>query len=421
MMEPYRISVVEPLYHVSRRARERALEDAGYNPFQLPADRVGIDLISDSGTGAMSTQQWAAMIRAREDFSGQTAYREFVNTAQDLFGLPYVQPVHQGRVAENILFKLLLRPRKVVIANTHFLTTRENVAAAGCRAIDLPAPHAPFYGNIDLEELERRLTADKHVGLIILTLTSNIYGGQPVSLRNIRAARRLTRNNNIPLLFDASRFAGNTYLIKEHTKATGSLRTLCRQQFTLCDGAYMSCKKDGLVNIGGCIMTRSKRLFNEISHEIIRQESFPHAGGLAARDLAAMSVGLKEALDPRLLRSHIQSVRYLAARLKEKHVRVFEPVGAHAVAVQPRHNVQFAAFALAAAVFLDSGIRGGVFDNTYRLAIPRRVYTRNHLDHVADVVGRAYDKEPMRLKCIHRSKKFFNFFVRFTARPYRAT
>jgi tryptophanase len=421
MIEPYRIKVVEPLCHVSRRERERALANAAYNPFQISADRVSIDLISDSGTGAMSTQQWAAMIRAREDFSGQSANREFVDAAQQVFGLPYVQPVHQGRVAENILFKLLLKPGQTVIANTHFLTTRENIAAVGCRAVDMPACRPPFYGDIDLEKLDGRLRADKQVGLVILTMTSNIHGGQPVSMDNMRAARRLTRKSRIPLLFDASRFAGNTYIIKERTKSTGSLRSVCRQQFCLCDTAYMSCKKDGLVNIGGCIMTRSKGLFREISHEIIRQESFPHAGGLAARDLAAMSTGLKEAFDQPLLRSHIESVRYLADRLMQKQVRVFEPVGAHAVSVQPRSNDRFAAFALAAAVFLDSGIRGGVFDNQYRLAIPRRVYTHNHLDHVADMVGRAFHREPMRLKCIYRPRKFFNFFVRFTVRSGRTT
>lgn len=416
MMEPYRIRVVEPLMQCSRRVREQALDSAGYNPFHIPADCVGIDLISDSGTGAMSSQQWAGMVQAREDFSGQTAFREFVHILQEMFGLPYIQPVHQGRVAENILFALLLRPRQTVIANTHFLTTRENIAAVGCRAVDLPACRPPFYGDIDLGKLERRLTADKHVGLVILTLTSNMHGGQPVSLETMRATRRLTKRNNVPLFFDASRFAGNTYLLKEYTKSKSSLRTLCRQQFDLCDGAYLSCKKDGLVNIGGCIMTRRKRLHQEVLHAVIRQESFPHAGGLAARDMAAMRVGMEQALDPRFLKYHIQSVRYLAARLKERHVPVFEPVGAHAVSVTPPHKGEFAAYGLAAAVFLDSGIRGGVFDNGYRLAIPRRVYTLQHLDYVADRVARVYCKPLLRLKCTYRPRKFSNFFVRFTSR-----
>jgi tryptophanase len=420
-MEPYRIRIVEPLRHCSRTLREQALVDAGYNPFHIPADRVGIDLISDSGTGAMSTEQWAGMVQAREDFSGQTEYREFVRTMQKTFGLPCVQPVHQGRVAENILFSLLLRPRQVVIANTHFLTTRENIAAVGCRAVDLPACRLPFCGDIDSDKLERRLTADKRVGLVILTLTSNIHGGQPVSLTAMRATRRLTRKYGVPLFFDASRFAGNTYLLKEYTKSKSSLPNLCRQQFDLCDGAYLSCKKDGLVNIGGCIMTRSKRLHQEILQEVIRQESFPHAGGLAARDMAAMRIGMKQALDARFLRHHIQMVRHLAARLTERQVRVFEPVGAHAVLVTPPDDTAFSAYALAAAVFLDSGIRGGVFDNGYRLAIPRRVYTQQHLDFVADRVARVYHKPLPHLTCTMRPGKFSNFFVRFTARGLRRT
>ncbi|UCC11693.1 MAG: tryptophanase [candidate division WOR-3 bacterium] len=414
-MEPYRIKVVEPLLRVSHRVRMRALEGAGFNPFQLPADCVYIDLISDSGTGAMSTQQWAAMTMAREDFSGQHAHQEFVRTAQEIFGLPYVQPVHQGRVAENILFKLLLSPGKVVLGNTHFLTTRENIGAAGGRAIDLPVSSAPFCGDIDLKLLERHL-ASGSAGLVIMTLTSNIHGGQPVSSDNLQAVRRLARKYRVSLLFDASRFAGNTYLLKELTNAKGSLTTLCRKQFSLCDTAYMSCKKDGLANIGGCILTRSKQLAHELTHEIIRQESFPHAGGLAARDLAAMSAGLQEALDPHFLRSHIESVRYLAARLKEKHVPVFEPVGAHAVTVLPERGGTYAAFAMAAAVFLDSGVRGGVFGTAYRLALPRRVYTRDHLDHVAGAVAKVFRKAPMRLKCTHRPGKFFNFFARFALR-----
>ena len=191
-MEPYRIKVVEPLASVSRRARKQVLKDAGYNPFLLPAHSVSIDLISDSGTGAMSTRQWAAINSAREDFSGGSAYREFVETARTVFGLPYVQPVHQGRVAENLLFPLLLKPGAVTLANAHFLTTRENISAAGGRAVDLPSSCSPFYGNIDCEKLKQRLTRDKHVGLVILTLTSNQNGGQAVSLQNMRQVRRLT-------------------------------------------------------------------------------------------------------------------------------------------------------------------------------------------------------------------------------------
>jgi tryptophanase len=415
MMEPYRIKVIEPLLHVSRRVRMRALENAGFNPFQLPANCVHIDLISDSGTGAMSTRQWAAMTMAREDFSGQSAYHEFVRVAQDTFGLPYVQPVHQGRVAENLLFNLLLKPGKTVLGNTHFLTTRENIAATGGHAIDLPVSNSLFCGDIDLKKLERRLAAGS-AGLVIITLTSNIHGGQPVSLNNLRAVRRLTRKYRVPLLFDASRFAGNTYLVKELTNAKGALKALCQRQFSLCDTAYLSCKKDGLANIGGCILTRSKQLAHTIMHEIIRQESFPHAGGLAARDLAAMSAGLQEALDPDLLRSHIENVRYFASRLKEQHVPIFEPVGAHAVTVMPKHGSTYAAFGLAASVFLDSGVRGGVFGNAYRLALPRRVYTRDHLDYAASAVGKVFRKAPTQLKCTHRPSKFFNFFARFALR-----
>ncbi len=414
MWEPYRIKVVEPLPITTRKKRKKILERAGYNPFLIPARYVTIDLISDSGTGAMTAQQWASMIQAREDFAGQTSFGEFADAATSLTGFPYIQPVHQGRSAENILFGMLLKAGDTVVANTHFETTRGNIESHGCHALDLPSGELPFYGNIDLPQLRKTITQRKRVKLIVLTITSNILGGQPVSLANITQARRIARQHGVELLLDASRFADNAFFIKHHGESRDSIRTICRKIFQSADIAYLSSKKDGLVNIGGFIGMRDKKLYERLKHEIIRQEAFPTSGGLAARDVAAMVGGLSDSTDERFLRSHIENIRFLGQSLKENRVDIFEPIGGHAVVIMLRKGHPHFAFSLAARIFTDSGIRVGIFDDCVRLALPRRVYTLEHIKYAAECISRAYWAKLPHLKLAYRPREFSNFFARYT-------
>ena len=412
-MEPYRIKVIEPLNIVTKKLRKKILIQTGYNPFLIPAEYVTIDLISDSGTGAMSAQQWAEMVQAREAFSGSCAYYKFVKMAKDITKFPFIQPVHQGRPAENILFKIILKPGDVVLSNAHFETTRANVESLGCRAIDISKPEPPFFGNIDIARLNEILNRSKNVKMVILTMTNNTNGGQPVSLDNIMKTRQLTKKYNILLVFDACRFADNVYLIKEYLRSKWSMKSLCQRIFKLGDILYLSNKKDGLVNIGGFIGVRNKKIYDQLALEIIQQESYPSAGGLAARDLAAMTIGLKDSLNEGFLRSHIQSVRYLGQTLKKNGVRIFEPIGGHAVVVIPNDDFPYVAFSLASEIYLKTGIRVGIFENSVRLALPRRVYTKDQLKYVGEAIGKIYRQKLPKLKLINKPKHFFNFFARF--------
>jgi tryptophanase len=412
-MQPYRIKTVEPLPRVSQNTRQKAIAKAGYNTFGIPAKYVTIDLISDSGTGAMTAEQWSAMLRAREDFAGQESLEEFLASARRLTRFRYIQPVHQGRSAEGLLFSLILRKGDTVIANTHFETTSANIRALGCQALDLPAKDPLFLGNIDIERLKGSIKKAKRVRAVVLTITNNIKGGQPVSLENIAAVRRITRKHGILLILDACRFADNAFLIKERHEKDLSVTEICRRMFNSCDILYLSNKKDGLVNIGGFIGLRDKKLYERLSQEVLRRESYPSAGGLAARDLAAMSLGLKDAVDENFLRAHIASIRLLAQILKDNHVSIFEPVGGHAVVVIPQKNDYFS-FALAAQVFVKHGIRGGVFEEYFRLAVPRRVYTSEHLAYVGECVANTWSRRLPRLRLVRKPSEFFNFFARFT-------
>jgi len=413
MFEPFRIKVVEPLARSSPKERAKALAVAGYNPFLIPARHVVIDLISDSGTGAMSVDQWAKMIRTREDFSGQEAYGEFVKTARAITGFPLVQPVHQGRAAENVLFRVLLKPGGLVLANTHFETTRANITACGCEAADILKPDPPWGGNLDLDRLKKILGKGRPVRLVIMTLTNNIDGGQAVALDNILGARRIAKTRGIPLIIDASRFADNAFLIKDYTRSRIPIRSIVRKMLGMADIVYLSAKKDGLANIGGLIAMRDRKLWDRVLEEVIRQESYPTSGGLAARDLAALTAGLREAIDEDFLSYHISSLRFLAWALKEHGVKVHEPVGGHAVVVKAPTRRAYAAFALAGRIFVETGIRGGIFGTDLRLALPRRVYTLAQLAYAAEVIGKVYVKPLPRLKLANRPPSFFNFFARF--------
>ena len=413
MWEPYRIKVVEPLPRTTRKKRKRVLEKAGYNPFLIPARYVTIDLISDSGTGAMSSEQWAGMIEAREDFAGQASFEKFLDAAKSLTGFPYIQPVHQGRSAEKILFGLMLHEGDTVIANTHFETTRSNIESLKCHAVDLPAAEKLFRGNIDLKKMQQTMNQSTKVRSVVLTVTSNILGGQPVSLENIAAAKKMARKHGVDLVLDACRFADNAFLIKQNGEARGSIRAICRKIFEYADIAYLSSKKDGLVNIGGFIGLRDRKLHGRLEYEVIRQEAFPTSGGLAARDLAAMTRGLSDSTDEQFLSAHIGNIAYLGRLLKDSGVDIFEPVGGHAVVITTRKDHSHFAFALAAQIYLDSGIRVGVFDDSVRLAVPRRVYTREHLSYVGECVARAYRKRIPRLRLVHKPREFRNFFSRY--------
>jgi tryptophanase len=417
MHEPYRIKVVESLPRVTPAQRREALAAADYNTFHIDASLVEIDLISDSGTGAMSSAQWAAMADAREDFSGQEAHARFVDTAGRVFGFEHIQPVHQGRAAESLLFNLLLQRGCVALSNTFFETTRANIESLGCEARDLPDLGPPWCGNIDLRRLEKTLDRNRRVKLVVMTVTNNIAGGQPVSLENLARARELADEHGVLLALDASRFAGNAVLIKRITRSRKSIRSLCREIFSHCHLAFLSLKKDGLANVGGVIAFDDHRLLEPLSHEIIRRESYPSAGGLAARDLAAMAIGLEEAVDGRAAADQFGKVSFLADELRRHGVSVYEPVGAHGVVIEPPRGPDHAAHAFAAAIYLEGGIRAGVFEDAVRLAIPRRVYTREHLERVAEVVGLASLQNPPALTCVHAPGEFFNFFARFESDP----
>ncbi len=413
-MEPYRIKIVEPLHKTSRAVRNRILENAGYNLFQIPARYVFIDLISDSGTGAMSASAWARILEAEEDFSGQKSACELLDTAREITGFPYIQPVHQGRTAENILFKLLFKKGDVILSNTHFETTHANLMTIGCKPIDIPDLTPPFCGNINIQKLTSMLSKQKNIKAVIMTITNNIKGGQPVSLENIKQTSKMLKMKKLPLIFDASRFADNAFMIKKYANSKKSILSICREMFSNCDILYLSCKKDCLVNIGGLIGTRNRNLFERLKEKIIEQESYPSSGGLAARDLAAMTVGLRESINQDFLKSHIEKVHYLGEILKNNDVRIFEPVGCHGVVIIPEPGIPYSAYALGAQIYLETGIRTGVFGDELRLAIPRRVYTKEQLKFVGNAIASVYlSSRHLRLKLTNKPRKFFNFFAQF--------
>lgn len=413
-MEPYRIKVVEPIRTTSRATRKKILEQAGYNLFLIPAQYVYIDLISDSGTGAMSARAWAKMIEAEEDFSGQKAGEDFLRIARYITGFPFIQPVHQGRTAENLLFRLLFKKGDTIISNTHFETTRANLEGIGAQTIDSAEMKPPFCGNINLDSLRTLVRKNRNLKAVIMTLTNNIKGGQPVSLENIKQTYRIIKQKDILLIFDASRFADNAFLIKKYTHSKKSILSTCREMFHYCDILYLSSKKDCLVNIGGFIGLRDRKIFESLREKIIEQESYPSSGGLAARDLAAMAIGLEESIDEKFLRSHIEKVHYLGKILESNGVNVFKPLGGHGVVIIPKTDIPYAAFALGAQIYLEKGIRTGVFGNELRLAIPRRVYTKEHIEFVGECIAQIYKMaKPLHLKLKNKPKSFFNFFAQF--------
>ena len=421
IIEPFRIKVVEPIKITHRAYRERVLREAHYNLFQLRADDVTIDLLTDSGTAAMSAEQWAALMSGDESYAGSRSFYRFEKVAKDLTGLRHVIPVHQGRAAERILFGIVGGQGKVVPANSHFDTTRANVEHTGAQAVDLLIPEGrdplcnhPFKGNIDLAALEACLETHgpARIPLVLLTVTNNAGGGQPVSLENIRAARAITRRHRVPLYLDACRFAENAYFIKlrEPGQRERPVRDIAREMFSLADGCTMSAKKDGLVNIGGFLALNDDDLASRARNLLILTEGFPTYGGLAGRDLEAMAQGLDEVLDEDYLNYRFVSTAYLGSHLTQAGVPILLPVGGHAVYLDARRFVphidaeHLPAQALACELYLEAGIRGveigslmfGRQDKSpaaepqrmelVRLAIPRRVYTQSHIDYVVEAI-----------------------------------
>jgi tryptophanase len=411
--EPYRIKAIEPIQTSDRAEREVWLAEAGYNLFQVPAERVLLDVLTDSGTGAMSQAQWAALVQGDESYAGARSYYRFAEAVRQIFGLPEVIPTHQGRAAEHLLFGEIAQPGQKFLSNTLFDTTRANAEAAGATAIDLPAPEAlaastsaPFKGNLDLPRLTEHLrsAAPGEIAGVVLTLTNNAGGGQPVSLANVRATADLCRRYRVPLIVDACRVAENAYFIHEREDGLWDtpIARIVRQIGDHADVVSMSAKKDGLANIGGFLALRDSGLAERIRRRMVVTEGFPTYGGLAGRDLDAIAVGLREALDPAYLEHRIGQVRFLAALLRGLGIPLVEPPGGHGVFVDASAFLghlppkQFPGQALAIALYQEAGIRsceiGAVMfgdaraasiPDLVRLAIPRRTYTNTQLAIVA--------------------------------------
>jgi tyrosine phenol-lyase len=413
IIEPFRIKSVEPIRQTTVQQREQFLIEAGYNLFQIPASDILIDLLTDSGTSAMSTEQWAAMMRGDESYAGSDSFFRLKRAVQDLTGYKHVIPTHQGRAAERILFSVMCRPEHIVPSNTHFDTTRANVEASGAQAMDLPIPEArdtqlnlPFKGNMDTDSLEKLIDtegADK-IPLVMLTITNNSGGGQPVSMANIAAIREVTARHKIPFYLDACRFAENAWFIlqREEGYAGWTPRQIAQKIFSLADGCTFSAKKDAFANIGGFLCTNDDRLAEQEKNLLILTEGFPTYGGLAGRDLDAIAVGLEEVLHPDYLQYRIVSTAYLGRHIADHGVPIVEPPGGHAIYIDsgrmlphiPRE--EFPGQTLAIALYRHAGIRsveiGSVMfgdkarHELLRLAIPRRVYTQSHIDYVVEAI-----------------------------------
>ena len=421
IIEPFRIKSIEPIKMTTREERERYLEEAWYNLFLLSAKDVIIDLLTDSGTAAMSAEQWAAMMRGDESYAGSSSFYRFERVVRDIFEFKHVIPTHQGRAAERILFSVMCKPDQVIPNNTHFDTTRANIEHTGAEAVDLPIPEFyepsvshPFKGNMDTEALRRLIS---HVGpgripLVMLTVTSNSGGGQPVSLANIHEVKGICSRYGIPLYLDACRFAENAYFIKlrEAGYANKSVKEIASEMFSLSDGCTMSAKKDGLANIGGFLCTNDDLLAQQEKDLLILTEGFPTYGGLAGRDLEAIAVGLQEVLHEDYLQYRFASIEYLGRHLSESGVPIVEPPGGHAIYIDAKGMLphiptsEYPGQALAVELYREAGIRsceigsvmlakteaGGEEKHAamelVRLAIPHRVYTQSHIDYVIEAI-----------------------------------
>jgi len=413
IIEPFRIKSVEPLRHTTPAEREAYLTAAGYNLFLIDARNILIDLLTDSGTSAMSTEQWAAIMRGDESYAGGDSFFRLKRVVDDLTGFPHMVPTHQGRAAERILFTVLCKPGDVVPSNTHFDTTRANVEFTGARAVDLPVAEArdtqsrgDFKGNMDVDALEALIAAEgaARIPLVMLTVTNNSGGGQPVSMANIEAVKTVCARHGIPLYLDACRFAENAWFIRQREPgfAHWTPKQIAQKMFRLADGCTFSAKKDAFANIGGMLCTKDSRVFAQETNLLILTEGFPTYGGLAGRDLDAIAVGLEEILDADYLHYRISSTGYLGRHIADHGVPIVEPPGGHAIYIDAARMLphipaaQFPGQALAVELYRHAGIRSveigtlmfgdAARHELLRLAIPRRVYTQSHIDYVVEAI-----------------------------------
>jgi tryptophanase len=455
IVEPFRIHSVEPIRISSRAERLAHLQDAGYNLFNLHADDVIVDLLTDSGTGAMSRDQWAAIQHGDESYAGSPSWYRFLEAVQKLFPFEQVIPTHQGRAAEKILFSVIGGAGKVVPNNAHFDTTRANVEATGAEAVDLtpalpPQDRRPFKGDMDAGALDRliRERGAENVPVVFMTITNNSMGGQPVSMTNLRSVRSVCDRHGVPLFLDACRFAENAWFIREreHGYQRTPIPEIVREMANLADGMTMSAKKDGLANIGGWLAMNDASLAERCRNVLILTEGFPTYGGLAGRDLEAIAQGLEEVVDEDYLRYRIRSTAYLGEALAEAGIPVVQPIGGHAVYIDARSllshipPLEYPGQALACALYVEGGIRtceigtvmfGGRPDGTevaadydlVRLAIPRRTYTQSHIDYVIEVATYVakHANEVRGLHITEQPARLRHFTARFEqARPGQA-
>ena len=449
--EPYKIKVVEPIRMTTRAEREQLLAKVGYNVGLIRSENVYIDLSTDSGTSALSDNQWAGLMLGDEAYHGSRNFYNLEQAVQDVMGFRYVVPTHQGRGAENILFQTMLQPGDVVPGNTHFDTTRLHIERNGGKPVDLLTEHAydlaapyPFKGNLDIEKLEHLISevGSKRIPLILMTLTNNAIGGHPASLANMRAVKALADRHGIPMFFDAARFAENAYFIQQRESGYGdrSVAEIAREMFILADGCTMSAKKDGLVNIGGFIALKDDALYRRLISLLVVYEGFATYGGLAGRDMECLARGLREVVDDHYLAWRVRQVSYLNELLRDAGVPIVEPPGGHAMYLDtlrflpdiPRS--QFPGVAIIVELYLEAGIRGvelgtlvfGKKDpetgetiypelELVRLAIPRRVYTDRHMDVVANAVIRVFQRrdEVRGMRIIYEPPVLRHFLARF--------
>ncbi len=446
LIEPFRIKSVEPIRMTTRADRERLLEEARLNVFKLRAEDVLIDWLTDSGTGAMSGRQWGAIMEGDESYAGARSYYRLEKVIQDITGMPHFVPTHQGRAAEKVLFSAIAKDGDVVPNNCHFDTTRGNLEFLGVKALDLviaeglqPQTIHPFKGNIDLERAEQLLRAEgERIPFGMLTVTNNTGGGQPVSMANIRAYAALLRKYGKPFIMDVCRFSENAMFIKmrEPGYENTPIPEIVREMFSYADGATMSAKKDGMVNIGGFIVLRTDEWLDAVRNNLIMMEGFPTYGGLAGRDLEALAVGLEEGMDEDYLRYRLRTAEYLGEKLDAAGVGFVRPTGGHAVYIDARSVLpdmpveHYPAWALCNALYLEGGIRGVEIGSvmfgkrlddgreTYhsmelvRLAFPRRMYTQSHFDYAAEVIAEVKQKAAsIRGVRITKQPKFLRHFT----------
>jgi tryptophanase len=427
IIEPFKIKSVEPIFFTTKEQRIQILKEAFYNPFLIHADNVLIDLLTDSGTSAMSSAQWAGIMMGDESYAGSKSFFHFEETIQEITGMPIVIPTHQGRAAEKILFTIVGGAGKYIVSNTLFDTTRANIEVSGAEGVDLicaegklPSVPAPFKGNIDVMALEQFIKdkGAENIPLCIVTITNNSGGGQPVSMQNIKEAKAVCKKYNIPFFIDACRFAENCYFIKIREKEyeNKSIQEIANELFSYADGCTMSAKKDAFANIGGFLALHNEELARQARNLLIVTEGFPTYGGLAGRDLEAIAIGLKEVMDENYLHYRIRTIEYLAERLIAAGVPIIQPAGGHAVYLDAKAFLphipadQYPAQALVAALYIEGGIRAveigslmfGKYDKNgklipsmmelVRLAIPRRVYTQSHIDYVNEVIIKVFNK-----------------------------